>query len=111
MVVEGVLEAGSRAFGKIAIVVTDYLQMPDVVRVWESVSGRKGVFLEASDDTVEKIWGVSGLEIAAQLRWSEEFPDWHQLLPEQTITLKELGVQDKVRNFKQALEGVKESLV
>ncbi|KAM0424471.1 hypothetical protein ACHAPT_010395 [Fusarium lateritium] len=111
VVVQGILDAGPKAFGKIAIVITDYLKMSEVVQVWEGVSGRRGVYIEISDKTVEKIWGIAGLEIASQLRWSEEFPDWHQVEPEQVITFEELGVEGKVWDFKQALESVKESLV
>ncbi|RTE84554.1 hypothetical protein BHE90_000859 [Fusarium euwallaceae] len=111
VVVEGILEAGPRAFGKIAIVVTDYLKLSDVVKVWESVTGKRGVYIEVSDKTTEKIWGVGGLEIASQLRWSEEFPNWHKLEPEHIITLEGLGVQGKVRHLKQALENVKDNLI
>lgn len=111
VVVEGILEDGPRSFGRIAIIITDYLKLSEVVKVWESVTGKRGVYIEVSDKTTEKIWGVGGLEIASQLRWSEEFPDWHKLEPERVISLEGLGVRDKVRNFKQALESVKENLV
>ncbi|KAI8660967.1 NmrA domain-containing protein [Fusarium keratoplasticum] len=111
VVVEGILEDGPRSFGRIAIVITDYLKLSEVVKVWESVTGKRAVYIEVSDKTTEKIWGVGGLEIASQLRWSEEFPNWHKLEPERVITLEGLGVQGKVRNFKQALESVKENLI
>ncbi|KAJ4227928.1 hypothetical protein FSOLCH5_002139 [Fusarium solani] len=111
VVVKGILEDGPRSFGRIAIVITDYLKLSEVVRVWESVTGKRGVYIEVSDKTTEKIWGVGGLEIASQLRWSEEFPNWHKLEPERVISLEGLGVQGKVRNFKQALESVKENLI
>ncbi|KAI8715909.1 NmrA domain-containing protein [Fusarium sp. LHS14.1] len=111
VVVEGILEDGPRSFGRIAIIITDYLKLSEVVKVWESVTGKRGVYIEVSDKTTEKIWGVGGLEIASQLRWGEEFPDWHKLEPERVISLEGLGVQGKVRNFKQALESVKENLI
>ncbi|KAH7117422.1 hypothetical protein EDB81DRAFT_767220 [Dactylonectria macrodidyma] len=80
-------------------------------QLWESDSGRRGAYVDVSDKTIEKIWGAAGLEIAAQLRWSEEFPDWNQLEPGRVITLQELGVEGKVRDFKQALESVRDSLI
>ncbi|VUC28675.1 unnamed protein product [Clonostachys rosea] len=110
VVVEGILEAGAKSFNKVAIVITDYLKMTDVVRVWESVSGSRAAYVGVPDSTVETIYGVGGLEIASQLRWSEEFPDWHRVEPGHVISLEELGLASKLRNFKQALESVKASL-
>lgn len=110
VVVEGILEAGAKAFNKVAIVITDYIKISDAVRVWESVSGSRAVYVGVPDSTIETIWGVGGLEIAAQLRWSEEFPDWHRVEPGHVISLEELGVASRLRNFKQALESVKTSL-
>ncbi|CAG9939668.1 unnamed protein product [Clonostachys rosea f. rosea IK726] len=110
VVVEGILEAGAKAFNKVAIVITDYIKISDAVRVWESVSGSRAVYVGVPDSTIETIWGVGGLEIAAQLRWSEEFPDWHRVEPGHVISLEELGVVSRLRGFKQALESVKASL-
>ncbi|CAH0025889.1 unnamed protein product [Clonostachys rhizophaga] len=110
VVVEAILEAGAKAFNKVAIVITDYIKISDAVRVWESVSGSRAVYVGVPDSTIETIWGVGGLEIAAQLRWSEEFPDWHRIEPGHVISLEELGVASRLRGFKQALESVKASL-
>ncbi|KAG7112055.1 hypothetical protein HYQ46_008349 [Verticillium longisporum] len=58
VVVEGILEAGPKSFGKVAVVITDYLNMTDVVKVWQSVSGQKGVYLGVSDEAYERIWAL-----------------------------------------------------
>ncbi|WKT54460.1 hypothetical protein QSH57_005044 [Fusarium oxysporum f. sp. vasinfectum] len=91
VVVEGVLEAGPKAYGKIAIIITDYLKISDAVKM-------------------QQIWGVAGKELASQLRWSERYPSWHDLFPEKTITFSQLGIEGKIRNFKQALESVKDAM-
>ncbi|KAK4148764.1 hypothetical protein C8A00DRAFT_38654 [Chaetomidium leptoderma] len=111
VVVEGILEAGPKSYGKIAVIITDYLKMSDAIEVWESVTGKRGVYVELSDDTVTKLWGVAGLEIASQLRWSEAYPRWEELFPDRVITFEELGVKDKVRNYREALESLKDFLV
>lgn len=112
MVVAGILRTGgAKTHGKIAIVVTEYRAMRDAVQVWADVTGRRAAFAELTDEAVEQVWGVAGLEIAAQLRWSEEFPDWHALFPERVVSFEELGVEGRVRGFREALEAVKEHLV
>ncbi|KAH6867507.1 hypothetical protein B0T10DRAFT_419748 [Thelonectria olida] len=110
VVVEGVLEAGLNVHGKIAIIITDYLKISEVVKVWESLTGKKGVYLELPDEQMQQIWGVAGEELASQLRWSERYPSWHDLFPEKVITFSQLGVEGKIRNLKQALENIKDAL-
>ena len=111
VVVEGVLSSGARAYGKIAIVVTDYLQMERVVEAWECVTGKHGTYVELSDQTFEDVWGKAGAEIAAQMRWSEQFPTWEEFFPERVISFEQLGVQGKIRNVQQALQDIKDSLI
>jgi hypothetical protein len=111
IVVEALLNAGPKALGKIAKVITEYLPMTDVVSTFEEVTGRRAAYIEISDEIVTKMYGVYGAEFASQLRWSEEFPDWDQIDHENTISLEELGVKEKMIGFKEALEAIKDQVV
>ncbi|CRK46678.1 hypothetical protein BN1723_007187 [Verticillium longisporum] len=61
--VEGYLEAGPTTLGIVAVVITDNLNMTDVVKVWQVVPGQVGVCLD-----------------------SGQFPERHQLFPGDTMT-------------------------
>ncbi|KAH8194471.1 hypothetical protein TruAng_011360 [Truncatella angustata] len=111
VVVVGLLNAGQKAYGKIAVCVTDYLPMTQVVSVFEEVTGKRAAYAEISDETATKLYGVYGAEYAAQLRWSEAFPSWEQIDPENTISLDELQVKEKLIGFKDTLETLKEKIV
>lgn len=109
--VEGLLNAGQKAGGKIAICVTDYLPMSDVVSTFEDVTGHRAAYTEISDETATKLYGLYGEEYAAQLRWSEAVPNWQHIDPNNTISLEELGVKEKLIGFKEALEAIKDQVV
>ncbi|KAF3344614.1 hypothetical protein VdG2_07302 [Verticillium dahliae VDG2] len=87
--VEGYLEAGPTTLGIVAVVITDNLNMTDVVKVWQvvpgqEVPGQEGVCLDVSEHT-----SASGTLLARNLpqpRWSEQFPERHQLFPGDTMT-------------------------
>ncbi|KAF9875430.1 hscarg dehydrogenase [Colletotrichum karsti] len=111
VVVEGILEAGEKAFGKVAVVVTDYVKMTDLVKIWGEVTGKNGIFVEVTDDAMQQLWGNLGAEFGSQLRWSEHYPSWHDLVPsDKLLSLGELGVENKVSNFRQGLEAIKGTL-
>lgn len=109
--VEGLLNAKEKAFGKHAACITDYIPMQDVVKLFEEVTGKNAAYAEVSDEVYSKLYSVYGQEYGAQLRWSEEFPNWDQVEAESAITLEQLGVKDKVIGFRATLESMKESLV
>ncbi|KAF5485407.1 NmrA-like family domain-containing protein 1 [Colletotrichum siamense] len=111
IVVRGILEAGAKAYGKVAVCVTDYKPMAQLVDVFEKVTGKPAVYFEISDSDMAKIWGDFGAELAAQLRFSEKFPDWNSLASGRIISLEELGVQGKLINFEQALTALKDQIV
>ncbi|OIW23036.1 NAD(P)-binding protein [Coniochaeta ligniaria NRRL 30616] len=111
IVVEGLFEKGAAAFGKVAILITEYLPLTEVVAEWSRVTGRRAAYAEATDQAMGTVWGEFGLEIAAQLRWSEEYPDWHSFEPERVIGFEELGVKDKLVGYTAALTALKEQLV
>lgn len=60
---------------------------------------------------MDKMWGDLGLELASQMHWSEEYPDWHKLEPDRVISMEELGVQDKLVGFEEALTALKDQIV
>ncbi|KAM5370577.1 hypothetical protein ACJZ2D_008403 [Fusarium nematophilum] len=111
VIVEGILNAGSNAFDKVAVCVTDYVPFRDVTVEFERVTGKAAAYLEISDKDIAKIWGPFGLEIASQLRWGEHYSDWDSFAGERAIGIEELGVSDRLVHFKEALEGLKDRLV
>ncbi|GKT64330.1 HSCARG dehydrogenase [Colletotrichum tofieldiae] len=111
IVVRGILDAGPKAYGKIAICITDYRPITDLVSEFEKITGRPAAYLEFSDQDVEKFWDVFGAEFASQLRWSESNPNWHDLIADRVISMRELGVEGKLVNFEQALEALKDKLI
>lgn len=111
IVVRGILNSGAKAYGKVAICVTDYKPMTQLVDVFEKVTGKPAVYFEISDSGMAKIWGDFGAELAAQLRFSEEFPDWSSLASGRIVSLEELGVQGKLINFEQALTALKDKII
>ncbi|KAH6972708.1 hypothetical protein BKA56DRAFT_634776 [Ilyonectria sp. MPI-CAGE-AT-0026] len=110
IVVEGILNAGSKAYGKIAVCVTDYVAMKDIASEFEKVTGKSAAYLEISDEDMYKIWGAFGAELASQLRWSEEYPDWHSFFPHRVISFADLGIEGKLVHFREALVGLKDRL-
>jgi hypothetical protein len=111
IVIEALFENGAATFGKVAILITDYLPMTQVVSEWARVTGKRAAFAELTDEAVATVWGEFGLEMAAQYRWSEEYPDWHSFEPQRLVTMEELGIKDKLIGFKEALVAHGEELL
>ncbi|KAK8054312.1 hypothetical protein PG996_013613 [Apiospora saccharicola] len=111
ILVEAVLKAGpSKAgHGKIAICVTGYRPISEVADVVTKLTGntKRVAYAEMSDAHVARLYGDFGTEIAAQLRWSEVYPDWHQFAPDRTLGLADLGIEGKLVEFEEAVEAVK----
>lgn len=107
---ERILENGTQAHGKIAVLVTDYLSFTDMAQLWEKITGKKAVYAELSDEAITKVWGTAGQEIAAQFRWSESFPSWERVAGRELITLDELGVQEKLVRSEAVLNSLKSHL-
>ncbi|KAH8907341.1 NAD(P)-binding protein [Coniochaeta sp. PMI_546] len=111
IIIEALFEKGSAAFGKIAILITEYLPLTEVVAEWSKVTGRRAAYAEVTDQAMGTVWGEFGLEAASQLRWSEQYPDWHSFEPGRLISVEELGVKDKLIGYNAALTALKEQLV
>ncbi|KAJ3544412.1 hypothetical protein NM208_g3068 [Fusarium decemcellulare] len=103
IIIDGILTAGPKAFGKIAICITDYRPLRDVVACFEQVSGKPAVFVEVSESSWRKLWGLSGLGFAAQLQFSKSHPNWHDFEPDRIITVDDLGVRERLVDFRQAM--------
>jgi hypothetical protein len=110
VMVEAILNLGERAHTKIAILITEYLSYTDTVRVWEKVTGKKGLSFEVSDEVFEGMWGPYGAEMAAHFRWSEAYPNWHRIWASEVLTLKELGVEGKLIGHEDALREIKDEI-
>ncbi|GKT51111.1 NmrA-like family domain-containing protein 1 [Colletotrichum spaethianum] len=111
IVVRGILNTGAKAYGKVAICITDYRPMTDLIAEFEKLTGKPAAYLEISDKDMRKFWGDFGAEFASQLRWSESYPNWHDLVAGRVISMSELGVEGKLVNFEQALEALKDKLL
>jgi len=108
VIVEAIIKAGSKAHGKIVNGITEYLPMTRVATAIGKALGKPCVYAELSDEAAGELWGpVLGSEVASQLRWSEEYPDWGKLAGDKELTLQELGVDKQCVSFAQALETLK----
>ncbi|KAK7976610.1 hypothetical protein PG989_015073 [Apiospora arundinis] len=112
--VEAVLRSGpaKTGHGRIAICVTDYRPISEVADVLTRVtdSKRRVAYAEVSDAHMARLYGDFGAEMAAQLRWSEAYPDWHRFAPDRTLGLAELGVEGKLVGFEEAVGAIKERI-
>ncbi|KAK6850636.1 hypothetical protein PG987_000270 [Apiospora arundinis] len=112
--VEAVLRLGpaKTGHGRIAICVTDYRPISEVADVLTRVtdSKRRVAYAEVSDAHMARLYGDFGAEMAAQLRWSEAYPDWHRFAPDRTLGLAELGVEGKLVGFEEAVGAIKERI-
>ncbi|PNP58799.1 hypothetical protein FNYG_15007 [Fusarium nygamai] len=110
VVVRAVLEQPEKTHGKFIPIIAEYVPMSRALEAWEKTTGRSAIYGEISDESFAKTFGPFGTEMAGQLRFSEEFPNWDILFPERTITIDQLNVRDQVVGLEAALESLKEQL-
>jgi hypothetical protein len=110
VMVEGILEAGPKTYGKVATVIVEYITFADVIKLWEKVTGKPAAYVEISKEANTKIRGVAGDEFAAQYVWSEEFPYWHTIPGDKYISAEELGVKDRLIDTETSLNSMKSQL-
>lgn len=111
VMVEAILDAGQKAYGKVAIEVTEYMTFAEMTKLWEKTTGKHASFLEVSDEEYKAEWGPAGEELASQLRWSEKHPYWDKCAPGEVIGLDELGVKNKLIGAESVLKSLKPQLV
>ncbi|KAK8070239.1 hypothetical protein PG994_006855 [Apiospora phragmitis] len=117
ILVEAVLRCGpaKAGHGKIAICITDYRPIREVADVLTKITGgaKRVAYAEVSDAHFARLYGDDyGLEMAAQLRWSEVYPDWHRFEPERTLRLADLGLEGegKLVAFEESVEAIKDQV-
>lgn len=111
IIVEAILKTGAPTFKKIAICVTDYRSYDEVAEQYTKTTGESATFVPVSDETYGKMFGPIGTEVATQMRWGEKYHDWHAIYPERVLSMKELGVEDKLINFEEAMARQKDLIV
>jgi hypothetical protein len=111
-VVHAVLERGDAAHGKVVPLVTEYIQIQELAKFFTRATGKPCGYGELTDADAEAMWGdLLGPEMACQLRWSEDHPDWHAFEPENTLTLQELGVVGQCTRLDAYMKSVADKLV
>ncbi|CCC05615.1 unnamed protein product [Sordaria macrospora k-hell] len=95
VVVEAIINSGSKAYGKIAVLATDYLTWAEGYAAIEKLFPEKRIALSKIDrEQFIKLWGEWGVEIADQMAWNDEFTDWKALAGERFFGLEELGIKE-----------------
>ncbi|KAH7205147.1 uncharacterized protein BKA55DRAFT_744709 [Fusarium redolens] len=79
VVVRAVLEQPEKTHGKFIPIITEYVPISRALEAWEKTTSRSAIYGEVSDESFAKTFGAFGTEMADQLRFSEEFPDWGKL--------------------------------
>ncbi|KAE8419982.1 hypothetical protein BDV36DRAFT_121625 [Aspergillus pseudocaelatus] len=112
IVVQAILSQPEKTYGKYVPIITDLISWTRIAEEWSKAAGKTAVYAELTDSEATKAYGpLFGPEIASQLRFSEQYPDWNKFYPEETVTLKELGVKDKVVGVAQGLELLKDQII
>ncbi|OJJ03428.1 hypothetical protein ASPVEDRAFT_84875 [Aspergillus versicolor CBS 583.65] len=109
--VQSILAQPEKTHGKYVPKLTDLISWTAIAEGWSKYTGETAVYAEISDSEFEKLVGPSfGPEIARQFRFSEEYPDWYTYHPEDTLSLKDLGVGEEVLGFYKGLEYFKSQI-
>ena len=100
------LATGDKAYGRYANVALEKLTFQEMVDVWSEVTGKSCVFAEVSMETVTKLYGDMGNELAKQFKYGEACDPWE--VTEDFISPEELGIDPgEVVGFKGTIEGLK----
>ncbi|GJC81641.1 nmrA-like family domain-containing protein 1 [Colletotrichum liriopes] len=111
VMVEAILKSGPLAYGKIAILVTEYLTFEQALDSWKRATKKNAIYVPCTYEQYETLWGPYGTEIGSQYRWSEDHPNWHALFPGKVISHDELGVTGKLIGHEETLVSLKERLM
>ncbi|KAJ9254616.1 hypothetical protein DTO207G8_3462 [Paecilomyces variotii] len=103
--VQSILAHPEKTHGKYVPILTDLIPWTAITEGWSELTGKTAVYAELSDSEFEKLVGpLFGPEIARQFRFSEQYPDWYTYHPRDTVSLKDLGIEDEVLGFYKGLE-------
>ena len=84
---------------------TETLTMGQMLQVWEKVTGKQAKYLECSPEGYDGLWPMMGKELGLQLKFNKWAPDLG-VLKEGLLTEKELGIQEGLVGFEEALKGM-----
>ncbi|KAK3392424.1 hypothetical protein B0T20DRAFT_55862 [Sordaria brevicollis] len=112
VIVEAIINSGPKTYGKLAVLVTEYVRWTEAyAAVEELFPGKRIVISKIDRDQFIKLWGEWGVEIGDQMAWNDEFTDWKTLAGERFLGFEELGIKDgELIGFHKALEGLKDKI-
>jgi uncharacterized protein YbjT (DUF2867 family) len=111
-VVRAVLERGDAMHGKVVPMITEYIEIQELAKYFTRATGKPCGYGELTDADAEAMWGeLLGAEMACQLRWSEDHPDWHAFEPENTVSLRELGIVTECPKLEDYMKSIADKLV
>ena len=84
---------------------TELLTMAQILEIWKEVTGKEGKYLECSVEGYDELWPVMGKELGIQLEFNKAAPDW-ETFQEGILTDKDLGIQERLVRFEEALKGL-----
>ncbi|KAF4468395.1 hypothetical protein FALBO_4720 [Fusarium albosuccineum] len=96
IVVERILERPTETMGKIVVLVVEYLDHTEVLKVWEKVTGKEATYIELSDEAAVALIGPVAIDLGAQLRFSEEYPDMDTYEPDRIVKLTDIGLGEEL---------------
>ncbi|KAF5002464.1 hypothetical protein FDECE_10623 [Fusarium decemcellulare] len=96
IVVERILERPTETMGKIVVLVVEYLDHTEVLKVWEKVTGKEATYVELSDEAAVALIGPVAIDLGAQLRFSEEYPDMGTYEPDRVVKLTDIGLGEEL---------------
>ncbi|KAK1756605.1 hypothetical protein QBC47DRAFT_445306 [Echria macrotheca] len=104
IIVEAILEAGSKTFERTVVGVTENVSWAGVAAAYERVTGRPAAYVQVPAETFAKVYGDFGAEFVMQTSWSEEYPDWNVMAGDRRLSLEELGIRDKLVGFDDTMQ-------
>ncbi|CAH0000924.1 unnamed protein product, partial [Clonostachys byssicola] len=103
VVVERILERPNQTLGKIVGLVVEYLEHTEVLEVWEKVTGKEAIYVELTGEAAAALIGPAAIDLEAQLRFSEEYPDMGTYDPERFVKPTDIGLGEQLIGLEGAL--------
>jgi hypothetical protein len=93
---------------KYANMYTDHKTMPEALKDWSEVSGKRATMLSVTPEEIAGLFGVFGEELAAQFKLHDVEDDWERAHRPDMVHAEDLGIADgELKNHRQALEANK----
>lgn len=114
LAVKAVLDSPEKTIGATISVATDSATYPEIVTLFEKVTGQTAIYSEVTDEAFEHLYGpLFGRELALGLRYHQYYPD-DELPPLGSgplMTLEDLGVKDQAIGLEEAMQGFGDDLL